>query len=157
MILPYDSEWIKIKSLMSMGIGLAIGLSILFSLNVYQNSNVDYYSKDRRVLKKIDGIFPYTKFEVYDNGMVEMTRTSGFFSGQYRSYIDKEGDGKLDRIYLSGEFFGRGPETESRLFAREDPFGNYEGTLETHLDIFVNSEREFREQLRRFGLPNSGS
>ena len=137
-----------LKSLTPLVVGMAVGLSIPFSLNVYQNSNVDYFVNDRRVLRKIDGIFSHTEVEVYNNGKIKMTRTSS----PYRFYTDNECDGSLDEIYLGGEFLGRGPETEGRFFYRKDHREIYEGTLETNPNVFANAETEFRDQLDRFGL-----
>ena len=133
-----------------LGFGIALGLSIPFSFNFYNNHNVDYQVGERRVLRKIDGIFSHTEVEVYDSGEIKVTMTS-----PYRSYTDKNGDLTLDHIYLGGDFFGRGPETESRTFDRENKNGFYDGSLETDPEVFVNSEREFKEQLKRFGLSRS--
>ena len=75
-----------------------------------------------------------------------MTR-SYFFS--YKAYNDDNGDGCLDIIYLGeGSPLARGLESESRIYYRKDD-------LENHPDIFARGEQEYREQLRRFGLPTS--
>ena len=114
-----------------------------FLMNVYQHHNVDYVTEGKRVLKKMDGIMAFTEVEVHNDGEIRMVRSA--FPSRYSSYIDTDGDHRLNTIYLSGNIFGRGSESENRYLTREKDLVN-------NRSIFSGSERAFTEELSIFGL-----
>ena len=130
----------KIKNLwrpfLPLGIGFSIGLSAPISMNIYQNHNVVYETSEKKVLKKVDGIFSNTEIEIdKKTNSINVVRSAQF---NYKSFTDIKGDGSLDRIYLGGNLFSRGIESKSRSFYRTEDFEKYP-------QIFANSEREYKE------------
>ena len=115
------------------------GMTINTSINFYLHYNVNYSVDGKTVFKKAEGIFAHTELELNEDGSIGVDRYS---FGNGRFYIDKEGDGQVDKV-SQYSLFTRGP--HSRHFDRKKH-------LEQYQDVFRKADEDFRRQLDRFGL-----
>ena len=123
---------------LSIGVPVVVSVGALTGINFYAHHNINYEVDGKRVFQKADGIFAHTELEINEDGSVEMDRYS---FGNTRFYTDKEGDGKVDRVFQGSNPFARG--SHSRAFHRDKH-------LEQYPQVFERADQDFRQQMKRF-------
>lgn len=124
------------------GLGVIFYMGVQTGCNFYSHHNVNYEEYGQRVYQKADGItaYDYTSLVINEDGSVEIDRYS---LRNYRFYTDKDGDGKVDRVFQGDNLFGRG--SYSRVFRRDKH-------LEQYPEVFERADQDFRQQMKRFRL-----
>jgi len=117
---------------------VAVAVGINAGINLYSHHNVVYETRHGKVFQKADGLFAHTTLEFLKDGSIELTRYSVL--GSSGGYTDKDGDEKVDKIYISPNF-KRGSHFDA--FYRDKDF-------QKNPEIFQDADRDFREQKRRF-------
>ena len=112
-------------------------------INAYFHHNVETNDRGYKSFEKIDGAFDHTSLSFRGNNVTLNRR--GF---NYRLIEDNDSDGKVDRVFLAGNPFVRGSNSQS--FDRDSDFNDNPA-------IFENADKELREQLDRFGLDFKGN
>lgn len=123
---------------LSTGVSIVAVVGMWTGSNFYFHHNVNYEEDGKRVFQKADGIFAHTELEINEDGSVEMNRYS---FGNNRFYTDKDGDGKVDRVFQGSNLFARG--SHSRAFYRDEH-------LEQYPQVFERADQDFRQQMKRF-------
>ena len=126
--------------------GALLGLGIIVAgaggLNAYYHHNVNYELDGKRYLNKVDGILSYTQIEINGGGSVSLTKLD---MGPFLSYDDRNGDKKVDWIFLGGNPLSRGAGSEDRFLKRDVD-------LERNIQLFQDADKVFEKELKRFNL-----
>ncbi len=124
----------------SIGIA-AIGVPLLLgATNLYYHHNISYEDGVKEVYQKVDGIIGYTEVTVARSRKIDLIRYSLL---NFRGYIDYDGDGRVDDVFIKGNPFLR--KGHDKSFVRNKNFNE-------HRDIFLEADKDFAEQLERFGI-----
>ena len=120
-----------------------------FPVNNIQHHNSVTKHGNERVVRKADGIFSYTMIGEYNGGGIEVTRVGSTppsldCDPSSITYIDKNGDGKVDEIsFFPAEIF--------TLSTKYCDGGYLRGTnFEEQIQLFLDADRVLKEQIQRF-------
>lgn len=118
-------------------LGVACFVAFTGGMNYLGHHNVIKQGKGYETHKKIDGLWSWTELhKYYDKNELMSTKIQRFSGGLISvgvvSYTDRDGDRKVDEVYINDD-----------LYNRKDEFSYYPAIFETAND-------EFQEQLKRF-------
>ena len=135
-----DENKRKIKSAVKK---TALLFGVPLAINAYFFHNVEYTGPYIQGSRRMDGPYSHTIVEKYEKGHLTVSRFDLFFKG-LRRYTDSDRDGMVDTVEI----------VLQPLISRGGVSGDYyrHRHFETRKDIFEAADKDYNEQLKRFGI-----